>query len=310
VRVSLVIPTLNAGELWKDFIQALSEQTLQPEEVLVVDSGSVDGTDVLSGQAGYRIHKINSESFNHGGTRKLAAEMLSDSDVIVFMTQDVLLDSPLSLELLIDNFKQDVECKVGAVCGRQLPHYNATPIAAHSRLYNYGATSAVFTKNEISKLGLKSTFMSDSFSAYRMEALRKVGGFDNGVIVCEDALLAGKMLLAGYTTIYSADAKARHSHNFKLLEEAQRYFDIGVAHASQPWFVKAFGEPEGEGLRYMGSEFHYLIKKQPFMVPLAFLRNILKYFFYRLGRKEKYFSVRLKRALSYQKYYWENRHVG
>jgi len=309
MRVSLVIPTLNAGILWKDFLQALSEQTVQPDEVLVIDSGSCDGTDSLAKKAGYHVHKIEKKDFNHGGTRQLAVEMLPNSDVIIFMTQDALLHSPKSFEILIGYFQADIEGSIGAVCGRQLPHFDATPIASHSRMYNYHCHSQHYSKIDISKLGLKTTFMSDSFSAYRMKALLKVGGFDRDVIVCEDALLAGKILLAGYKTVYSAESIVRHSHNFKLFEEAQRYFDIGVAHASQPWFIEAFGEPEGEGLRYIRSEFGYLMKNQPLIVPMAFFRNVLKYFFYRLGRREKCLSIRIKKILSYQKYYWKNKNA-
>jgi len=303
VRVSLIIPTLNAGSLWGDFIHSLAEQTLQPN-VFVIDSGSNDGTDLLAEKAGYQVSRIPIEQFNHGSTRQLAVETLADSDILIFMTQDAILDSPRSLELLVDYFEKDTNGKIGAVCGRQLPHFDANPIAAHSRLYNYCQSSIFFTKSNISDMGLKTTFMSDSFSAYRVEALHKVDGFDKGVIVCEDTFLAGKMLLSGYTTVYAAEARVRHSHNFKLFEEAQRYFDIGVAHARQPWFIAAFGEPEGEGVRYVKSEFRYLFKNRPLMIPLAVVRNLLKYLFYRLGRKEKYFPVVIKRFLSYQKLFW------
>ncbi|MDQ7075199.1 MAG: glycosyltransferase [Gammaproteobacteria bacterium] len=309
MRFSLAVPTLNAGELWKDFLQALSEQTLQPDEVLVIDSGSCDDTVSLAKKAGCNVHEIKRDEFNHGSTRQLAVEMLSSNDVIVFMTQDVLLNSPKSFAILMDSFKKDGSKSIGAVCGRQLPHHNANLIAAHSRLYNYKNNSSIFTKNDISKLGMKATFMSDSFSAYRVEVLRNVGGFEKNIIVCEDALLAGKMLLAGYSTVYTADSTVRHSHNFKLMEEAQRYFDIGVAHSSQEWFIDTFGEPEGEGFRYMKSEFNYLVKKNPFVLPSAFVRNFLKYIFYRIGRREKYFPVKIKKILSYQKYFWENKNV-
>ncbi|MDQ7016507.1 MAG: glycosyltransferase [Gammaproteobacteria bacterium] len=306
MKFSLVIPTLNAGSLWKKFISALAEQTLQPDLVLVVDSGSSDGTDLLAEKAGYRVHRIERESFNHGGTRQLAVDLLPPTDIVVFMTQDALLESPNSMKFLLKCFAHKGGCSVGAVCGRQLPHINATPIASHSRLYNYKEKSNIFSKDDIPRLGLKSTFMSDSFSAYSIEALKKVGGFETSVVVCEDTFLAGRILLSGYKTVYSAEATVRHSHNFGLLEEARRYFDIGVAHASQSWFIEEFGEPEGEGFRYMRSEVRYLLRISPVMLPLAIFRDVLKYVFYRLGRKEKYLSNNIKKNLSYQRYFWKN----
>jgi len=304
VQVSLVVPTLNAGEQWKEFIGALSVQSFQPDIVLVVDSGSIDGTDLLSEQAGYKVHRIERKVFNHGGTRQLAVDMLPESDLIVFLTQDAIFYSPDALQIMVRFFEKDEAFRLGAACGRQIPHLDAEPVAAHSRLYNYGNESKYFLSKSISSCGLKATFMSDSFSIYRTSILREVGGFDSDTIVCEDALLAGRMLLAGYTTAYISDAVVCHSHNFGLMEEAQRYFDIGVAHARQPWFIESFGEPEGEGLRFIRSEFFYLLKNRIGQIPSALVRNLLKYIFYRLGRRESWLPVVIKKRLSYQKYFW------
>lgn len=304
MQVSLVVPTLNAGEGWKEFISVLSVQSFQPDIILVVDSGSVDGTDLLAEKAGYQVHRIEGKAFNHGGTRQLAVDLLPESDLFVFLTQDAVFKSPDALQVIVNFFEIEGSSRLGAACGRQLPHLNAEPIAAHSRFYNYGDESKYFSKEDISSFGLKATFMSDSFSAYRASILREVGGFEKGTIVCEDALLAGRMLLAGYMTAYVAEATVYHSHNFNLMEEAQRYFDIGVAHARQPWFIESFGEPEGEGVRFIRSEFVYLIKNRVWQIPSALVRNSLKYLFYRLGRKECWLPVVLKKHLSYQKYFW------
>ncbi|MCI5158111.1 MAG: glycosyltransferase, partial [Candidatus Electrothrix sp. AUS1_2] len=76
-RISLIIPTLN-GELWlEELLSAIVHQTLVPDEILVVDSGSSDGTLALvhrymKTHSFIRLYRIEKEAFDHGGTRTMA----------------------------------------------------------------------------------------------------------------------------------------------------------------------------------------------------------------------------------------------
>ena len=60
-------------------------------------------------------------------------------------------------------------------------------------------------------LGIKTAFLSDSFAAYRCDALADVGGFPD-VPACEDMYVGAKLLQAGYTIVYAAEAQVYHSH--------------------------------------------------------------------------------------------------
>lgn len=56
MSVSVILPTLNAAGEIAALLAALMDQTQPPEEILVVDSGSTDGTAELARAHGARGH--------------------------------------------------------------------------------------------------------------------------------------------------------------------------------------------------------------------------------------------------------------
>ncbi|WP_407275613.1 glycosyltransferase [Halothiobacillus sp. DCM-1] len=302
MSILIVVPVYkpNAGE-WKVWVDAVCEQSVTAS-VLVIDSGSPADVLKIAQEAGFSIHEISVANFNHGGTRQFAVDSNPDFGVIVFLTQDAILVTPDSISNLLEVFASD---DVGAAYGRQLPRPTAGLIEAHARLFNYPASSHVCDFGDAASMGIKAAFMSNSFAAYRTEVLADVGGFPSDVILGEDTIVAAKMLLAGWKVAYQAEAQVYHSHDYSHLQELRRYFDIGVMHARESWMLDAFGAPEGEGGRFVYSELRYLLKNNPWLVPSAVLRTMLKYLGYRLGRKETYFPLWVKRMLSMHTGYWK-----
>jgi len=250
LKVGLCVPTLNAGSEWKQWLSAYASQTISPEISLVIDSSSRDHTVEWAKEAGFIICQIDKAGFDHGATRQLAVNMMTDADVVIFLTQDAILSLNDSIERLLRPFK---DVSVAAVCGRQLPRKQSTPIEAHARIFNYSSESYIRTKGDIGQYGLKTAFLSNSFSAYRVSALNQVGGFPENVIFGEDMYVATKLLLAGYKIAYTADACVYHSHDYSLIQEMKRYFDMGVFHAHEPWIKQELGGAEREGLRFIRS---------------------------------------------------------
>lgn len=309
-RVSLLVPTLNAGTVWPGWIAALAAQSTRPNRVLVLDSHSVDATVEQAQKAGFEVAMVQRSSFNHGGTRRGGVErLLADSDVLICLTQDAVLADSAALANLLAAFDDP---RVATAYGRQLPAENASAIAAHARQFNYPPRSASVTLQDRKRLGIKACFLSNSFAAYRVRDLLTVGNFPERVILGEDAFVAGRLLLAGKTIAYQADACVIHSHNYTLLEEFRRYFDTGVFHARQRWLLDAFGSASGEGLRFVLSELRCLARGAPWLVPEALLRTGLKWLGYRLGRVEQCIPLLLKRRLGMFRSFWldENKANG
>lgn len=302
LSVCVVVPTRNPGGRWLQWLEALRLQ--QPAvSSLVVDSCSDDGTNFTSLPTDSRCIQIPAASFNHGGTRNLSLQHLPPTtNVVVFMTQDALLADMDALQKLVSAFDDPT---VACAFGRQLPHADATALAAHARLFNYPDASRVVSLADKDRLGLKTCFMSNSFAAYRVTDLLAVGGFPSNVILGEDMAVAARLLLAGKRVAYQAGACVYHSHNYTPLEDFRRYFDTGVFHAREQWLLDAFGGASGEGLRFVKSELRYLLKNAPWLIPSALLRTVLKLLGYRLGRAEAHLPLALKRRLSMFNGFWD-----
>jgi len=300
-NIAIIAPTFNPGKQWLRWIKAVKNQTLIPQSILIVDSGSIDGTKELSIQNGFMVHSIKQVEFGHGRTRQLAINLLDNIDIVIFLTQDAILDKPSSLQKLLSSFEDK---KVAAAYGRQLPRKNANPIEAHGRFFNYPNQSNIRDLSDKEYFGFKLIFISNSFAAYRVSALKSVGGFPDNVILGEDTYTCAKLIQQGWKVAYQASATVIHSHGYTILDEAKRYFDTGVLHSKEHWLLDEFGNTNSEGLNYIKSEVKYLSKQNPLLIASAIIRTIFKLLFYKLGRVERYLPIWAKKLLSMNKLYW------
>jgi len=245
VGVALCIPTLNPGR-WADrLIAALAEQTLRPDPMLVIDSSSTDGSLGRFEAVGMHVIRIPKESFDHGGTRNMPLD-LTGAGVLIYMTQDAIPVDTKALATLVAGLLEDD--RTGVAYGRQItrPEHSAW-VHAHRR-FNYPDEPALYTAADVQRLGVRAAFSSDSFAAYRRTAIEDIGRFPQPIIGSEDRWAAARLLQRGWQVAYVPEARVEHSHDYGVLESFRRYFDIGVFHATEPWFDEWLGRPEGEGI--------------------------------------------------------------
>ncbi len=295
MRYTVCLPTMNARREWPPFWDALRAQTVQPTEVMVLDSASTDGTAELASASGARVVRIEREDFRHGGTRQLATELAGDVDVLLYMTQDAVLAEKGSIEKLLTRFD---DSEVSAVYGRQLPRAGAGPIEAHARHFNYPDLSAIRSLDDAPMAGFKTIFFSNAFGAYRRATLLRVGGFPMEAQFGEDTQTVARILLAGGKVAYAADATVFHSHALSAGQEFHRYFEIGWLHGLEPWLERHFGGTRGEGMRFVRSELRYLARKAPYLLPIAIARTAAKYTAYKVGKMSAESAERRKEELA------------
>ncbi|MBD8679951.1 glycosyltransferase [Sphingomonas sp. CFBP 13720] len=300
-RISVVIPTLNAGPHLPALLPALARQGLPAEQFLIVDSESSDESCNAFRAFGATVVGIDRRTFNHGGTRQRAVEMRPDSNIVVMLTQDAIPQGNEAILRLVDAF---ADPQVGMAYGRQLPRRVARGIERHARLTNYPPRSETRSLADRERIGVKTVFCSDSFAAYRTSALAAVGGFPEDAFFAEDQLVAGRMLIDDWRIAYCGDAEVQHSHGYTMVEEFRRYFDVGVFHGRNRWLIDTFGAAEGEGLRFIRSELAYLMRHDPLLLPSAMVRTLAKYAGYKMGSREAKLSNAWKQRLSMQPFYW------
>lgn len=298
---TLCIPTYNAGRDLPRLLPAIAAQTASPREFLVMDSSSSDDTRERLAAFGAIVTVIPKREFNHGRTRRRLIEQAGDVPVVLFLTQDAVPANPEAFARIVAEFD---DSQVGGAYGRQLPRPEARAVERHARLFNYGPERQVRTLADTGRYGIKTSFFSNSFAAYRTAPLAAVGYFPEDVIFGEDQLAAARLLLAGHKIVYAADAEVFHSHAYTIAEELRRYFDHGVMHHRERSTIGRMGKAGGEGLRYVRSELAYLLRHEPLSIPSALVRTAAKLLGYRLGLAEEWLGRDVKRRMSLQPAYW------
>ncbi len=301
-RLSVLIPVCNGEKFLPQLFVALARQSVQPLEVIVADSQSTDKSVEICRAYGARVVSIERKHFDHGATRNMLAEQ-AGGDILVYCTQDAVLAAEDSLQKLRDALTaEDIAC----VYGRQLPAEGATLQAALLRSFNYPDTSEVREYKDLLRYGLKTIFISNSYAAYKKDVFIANGGFQGGLIFGEDTCFLGRLLAAEYKVAYCAEATIFHSHNYSLIEEFRRSFDIGVLHGTEKWLLETYGGAAGIGGKFVRFMLRCILDAGQYSL-LAdwFIRNGVKFLGYRAGRRYRFFPKKICTFCSMNRLWWK-----
>jgi len=216
--ISLIIPTYNGGQIFLKCLEMIGHQDYAGQlQLIIVDSGSIDGTVESAKRAGALVKRIDKKQFHHATTRNEAV-FWADFDTILFTVQDAV---PCSNDWLADLEKSLCETGAAAVYTDQIPHDDAT---AYARLETESISRARGRKKKIQQIESLDAFNEMSYDAayraigldnvcamYRKELLVNIP-FPN-VDFAEDMAWAFKIMLLGHKILYNPDIKVKHSHN-------------------------------------------------------------------------------------------------
>jgi glycosyltransferase involved in cell wall biosynthesis len=220
-RVSVAVPVLDGGERFRALLDAVRAQRVHAEvELVVIDSGSTDGSAELAEAAGARLERIAPAAFSHGGTRNRLME-LATGDVVAFLTQDAVPIGDGWLAALLGGFELDAD--VALVCGPHRPRPDASPMVRRElREFFARFGDAPRVDRDATSLG-PASFFSSVNGAVARPAWDRVPF--RPVDYAEDHHLAADMLRAGFAKAYVPAAAVEHSHDYPGFGWLRRVFD-------------------------------------------------------------------------------------
>ena len=296
---SIILLSYNGGSLTREALAAvLAQQTERTFQVIVIDSGSSDGSVEYLRQQPVQLVQISNSEFGHGATRNQGARM-ADSPLLVFLSQDAV---PATMDWLDNLLAPLANPGVGAVYGRQLPR--DTHICERFFLeQTYPPVPRRRTLNPGKPLTLRDIFLSNVHSACRTEVWEQCP-FDEGLVMCEDQQWAKDILSHGYEIVYEPKAAVYHSHRYTPLQAFKRNFDTGASlrHVTQG----RIGTSPGEFLSYVVKECRLAAREASILhVPYVLLYEASRLAGFAVGTLEPWLPTRLKVRLSQHRRHWQ-----
>ncbi len=227
-KVSIVIPTKNGGLLFQKVLLGIKEQKFSGSiEVVVIDSGSDDGTFNFAKNHGATVVSVPPDTFNHGKTRNRGIE-ISSGDIVVLMTQDAVPANEYLIHNLVSAFEDH---DVAGSYARQLPRKDAD-IFTKRTLNNWltgreeSEVRQIVNFAEYRSMKPIDQYLFCNFdnvcSAIRRSVWEQIPLFANDF--GEDIDWSKRALEAGWKIAYQSKASVIHSHDRSILYEYKRTY--------------------------------------------------------------------------------------
>ncbi|MFW5450516.1 MAG: glycosyltransferase family 2 protein [Methylophagaceae bacterium] len=311
MKASVIIPTKNAGYQFKNVLEMVLDQDAPWEyEVLVIDSGSSDGTVAfVESKHNVHLHQITAKDFGHGKTRNLGIS-LSRGEFIIMITHDALPAIKTWLVEIVAAVEQSED--VAGAFGRHVAYEHDGPFLArdlNAHFDGFLVWPSVMRCDDKARYandrGYRQLlhFFSDNNACLRRSVWEKIPYPE--VDFAEDQLWAKQIIEAGYAKAYADKALVFHSHTFNFIELFQRSFDESMA------LEQLFGYKLGPTINHMLkqsvatiiNDVMYLIREKKLRTEFIWLiripfRNISKQLGYYLGQRNKSLPYWLLRRLS------------
>jgi GT2 family glycosyltransferase len=231
VRVSVVVPILDAAATLPRCLAALAALGPRADEILLVDNGSTDGSVALARAfaAEHAGARALAEGRRGASAARNAGVRVATGDVVAFTDADCAPE-PGWLAALAEPF---AEPRVGAVAGRVLPAAPRSTVERLSALYTLAlpdrpARHARWTP-------WAGGFPTANL-AVRRAHLDALGGFDATLrIYGEDYDLCARLYARGVTIAYAPGARVAHHHRTTARGMLRQAFGFGRGHA---WLLR------------------------------------------------------------------------
>ncbi len=294
MEISVIIITKNEEERIGATLEMVFRQKLDESyEVIVIDSGSHDGTLKIVRNYPVKVVSINPEDFGHGKTRNFGVK-LSQGACVVFLTADALPSSNAWLKNLILPFKHNPY--IAGVYSRQMPRSGCYCSEARDIAAGAGVLPKIKSLNSadpqqvgnFNKNIWKFIAFSNISSAYRRDLLERYP-FAENLPAVEDQAWAYRLMQEGYSIYYEPASCVYHSHNDTLKKLYSRHYRYGLAfktfvsdrsRAKIDYFIKVTLYEAVKDYFFLFTYPQSLVKKTVWIFKIPLFRIIKNYAFY------------------------------
>jgi len=190
--LTVLVPAYDEADSIGDTIRSLQEQTVEPEQILVIDDGSTDATAEIARSLGATVLQPPENTGSKAGAQSFGLAYV-ETEMVMAIDADTTLAAD-AIERLLPAFEDP---DVAAACGSVLPR-NVGTIWERGRYIEYLLAFGFFKR--IQDHYGKPLISSGCFSVYRTAELRELGGWSTRTMA-EDMDLTW--------TIYAAGKKVR-----------------------------------------------------------------------------------------------------
>lgn len=190
--LTIIVPAFNEAESIADTVRSLQQQTLPPEEIVVIDDCSTDGTGDVARALGVTVLRPTGNTGTKAGAQNFALGRVTTERIMAIDADTTI--APDAVELLLEALEDP---DVVAACGFVLPREVRT-VWERGRYIEYLFAFTFF--KSIQDYYEKPLIASGCFTVYRADALRSAGGWSTRTMA-EDMDLTW--------TFYAKGAKVR-----------------------------------------------------------------------------------------------------
>lgn len=217
--VSIILRSFNEAWALRETLPAFAAQNYKQWELIVIDSGSTDGSVELFRQFQPR-HLVQIPHHEYNPTRVMNHGMaLASSNFAVFLNADA---TPQGSDWLGPLVLALIDPQVAAVFGRQIPRPDCKAVFAHDYERCFGS------QRESAKW---EHFFSMASSGIRKDIWAK-RGFNERMQYSEDDEYTRWCRAQGYRVVYVPESVVMHSHNYTPEQAWKRSFGEGRALAA------------------------------------------------------------------------------